>query len=143
MPKRLFLLTTLHASLGNTGRKVHSDAKGMMTVQLVMPLEELPTDDTYALLKNQQRQLPWRIHQSEAVEKYARCCWEDCSGKWLGTAKYPRSSQTHMRCKECSAYLGKDVFLCNGFVKGAPVNCHRHYHMYHHNKQFTSAMVIN
>ena len=64
-------------------------------------------------------------------------------GKWLGTAKYPCSSQTHMRCKECSAYLGKDVFLCNGFVKGAPVNCHRHYHMYHHNKQFTSAMVIN
>ena len=143
MPKRLFLLTTLHASLGNTGRKVHLDAKGMMAVQLVMPLEELPTDDTYALLKNQQRQLPWRIHQSKAVEKYARCFWEDCPGKWLGTAKYPRSSQTHMRCKECSAYLGKDVFLCNGFVKGAPVNCHRHYHMYHHNKQFTSAMVIN
>jgi hypothetical protein len=37
-----------------TGRKVRADAKGMMTVQLVMPREEPPTD-TYALLKNQQR----------------------------------------------------------------------------------------
>ena len=126
----------------NAGRKVHLDAKVMMTVQSVMPREEPPTD-TYALLKNQQRRSPWRVHQSEAVEKYARCCWEDCPGKRLGTAKYPRSSQTHMRCEECSAYPGKDVFLCNGFVKGAPVNCHRHYHMYNHNKQFASAMVIN
>ena len=39
-----------------------------------------------------------------------------------------------MRCKECSAYLGKDVFLCNRFVKGA---------MYHHNKEIALVMVIN
>jgi hypothetical protein len=64
-------------------------------------------------------------------------------GEKLSKAKYPRSSNTHMRCEECSAFLGKDVFLCNGFVKGAPVNCHRHYHLYHHNKEFASAMVIN
>ena len=115
----------------------------MMTVQSVMPREEPLTDDTYALLKNQQRRSPWRVHQSEAVKKYGRCCWEDCPGKKLSKAKYPRSSDTHMRCEECSAYLGKDVFLCNGFVKGEPVNCHRHYHLYHHNKEFASAMVIN
>ena len=57
----------------NTGRKVRSDAKGMMTVQSVMPREEPLMDDTYALLKNQQRRLPWCVHQSEAMEKYARC----------------------------------------------------------------------
>jgi hypothetical protein len=39
-----------------------------------------------------------------------------------------------MHCKECSAYLGKDVFLCNRFVKGA---------MYHHNKEIALVMVIN
>ena len=35
-------------------RKVCSDAKGMMTVQSVIPREEIPTDN-YALLKNQQQ----------------------------------------------------------------------------------------
>ncbi len=70
-------------------------------------------------------------------------CWEDCPGIKLSTAKRPSSSDTRMRCKECSAYLGKDAFLCNGFVKGAPVNCHWHYHMYHHGKEFTSAMVMS
>ena len=125
-----------------TGRKVCSDAKGMMTVQSVMPREETPADN-YVQLKNQQRQSPWRVHQSKAVKKYGKCCWEDCPGKKLSKAKYPRSSDTHMRCEECSAYLGKDVFLCNGFVKGEPVNCHRHYHLYHHNKEFASVMVIN
>ena len=37
---------------------------------------------------------------------------------------------------------GKDMFLCNGFVKDTPVNCHRHYHMNHYNKEFASLMVI-
>jgi hypothetical protein len=40
----------------------------MMTVQSMMPREETPTDN-YALLKNQQRRSPWRVHQSKAVEK--------------------------------------------------------------------------
>ena len=97
-----------------------------------MPWEETPTDN-YALLKNQQQQLPWRVHQSK----------ENCTGEKLSKAKHPRSSDTHMHCKECSAYLGKDMFLCNGFVKGEPLNCYRHYHLYHHNKEFASTMVIN
>jgi hypothetical protein len=77
------------------------------------------------------------------VEQREGGCWEDCPGKTLSTAKYLRSSDTHMRCEECSAHQGKDIFLCNSFVKGGPVNCHRHYHMYHHNKEFASTMVIN
>jgi hypothetical protein len=125
-----------------TGRKVCLDAMGMMTVASVMPQVQALTDN-YALLKNQHNRSPWRVHQSEAVAQYGKCCWEDCPGKKLSTAKRPRSSDTHMRCKECSAYLGKDVFLCNGFVKGKPVNCHWHYHIYHHNKEFASTMVIN
>ena len=36
-----------------TGWKIFLDAKGMMTVQLVMSQEESPIDN-YALLKNQQ-----------------------------------------------------------------------------------------
>ena len=113
-----------------------------MTVQLVMAPVQAPTDN-YALLKNQQQQSTWHIHQSKALTKKGRCCWENCPGKKLSTAKCPRSSDTQMRCKESSTYLGKYVFLCNSFVKGAPVNCHRHYHLYHHNKEFTLTMVIN
>jgi hypothetical protein len=125
-----------------TGQKVCSDAMGMMTVASVVPQVQALTDN-YVLLKNQQRRSPWCIHQNKAVVQYGKCCWEDCPGKKLSTAKCPCSSNMHMRCEECSAYLGKDVFLCNGFVKGKLVNCHRHYHIYHHNKEFASTMVIN
>jgi hypothetical protein len=125
-----------------TSRKVWSDAKGMMMVMPACPLVEAPMDN-YALLKNQQRKSPWRMHQSEAVVKQGRCGWEDCPGKLTSKAVYPRSNQTHRRCKECSTRLGKDVYLCNGYSKGAPVNCHRHYHIYHHNKEFALTIVIN
>ncbi len=125
-----------------TGWKVCSDAMGMMMVASVMPQVQAPMDN-YALLKNQQPRSPWGNHQSKAVAQYGKCCWEDCPGKKLSTAKCPRNSDMHMSCKECSAYLGKDVFLCNSFVKGAPVNCYQHYHIYHHNKEFASTMAIN
>ncbi len=125
-----------------TGQKVRSDAKGMMTVMpACLPVEAAM--DNYALLKNQQSKSPWRMHQSEAVAKQGKCRWDDCPGKLASKAKYPRVSDTHMRCEECSVRLQKDVYLCNGYVKGAPVNCHRHYHIYHHNKEFASMMVIN
>ncbi len=84
-----------------TGRKVCSDAMGMMTVALVMPKVQAPTDN-YALLKNQQCRSPWHVHQSKAVAQYGKCCWEDCPGKKLSTAKHLRSSDTHMCCKELS-----------------------------------------
>jgi hypothetical protein len=48
-----------------TCRKVRLDAMGMMTVASVMPQVQAPTDN-YALLKNQQRRSPWRVHQSKA-----------------------------------------------------------------------------
>ena len=120
-----------------TGRKIRSDAKGMMTVSSAMPRGETFANN-HALLKNQQRKSTWRVHQSEPVENYGKCYWDDCPGKKSTTAKRPESNKTHMRCEECSACLGKNVFLCNGFVKGGPVSCHRQYHIYHHNKEFES-----
>ncbi len=123
-------------------RKRKKGAKGMMTVMPACPPVEVPMDN-YALLKNQQRKLPWHMHQSKAVLKKGKCRWDNCPGKLMSKAAYPRSSDTHMCCKECSAHWGKDVFLCNGYVNGAPVNCHWHYHICHHNKEFASTMVIN
>ncbi len=124
-----------------TSQNVPLDAKGMMMELAVMPRVERSMDN-YALLKNQQCKLPWSVHQRKAVEKYGRCCWIDCPGKRLSKANYPRNINTHMRCKECSTYLGNAIFLCKSFIKGAPVNCHRHYHIYHHNKEFASTRVI-
>ena len=70
-----------------TGRKVRSDAKGMITV---MPACCRPVEvpmDNYALLKNQQRKSPWRMHQSEAVSKKGKCGWDDCPGKLTSTLR--------------------------------------------------------
>jgi hypothetical protein len=125
-----------------TGRKVRSDAKGMMMGMPACPLVDAPMDN-YALLKNKQRTSPWRIHQSEVVARKEKCGWDDCPGKLASKAARPRSSNTYMRCEECSVRLGKDVFLCNGFNRGVPVNCHRYYHIYHHNIKNASTMVIN
>jgi hypothetical protein len=63
-----------------TGRKVCSDEMGMMAVASMMPQVQAPTDN-YALLKNQQRRSAWRVHQSNVVALYGKCCWEDCPGK--------------------------------------------------------------
>ena len=127
-----------------TGWKVRSrsDAKGMMMVMPSCPPVKAPMNN-YALLKNKQRNLPWSIHQSKVVAKKGKRGWEECLGKLASKAAYPCSSDTHMRCEECSVRLGKDIYLCNGFIKGAPVNCHRHYHIYHQNKELAFTMVIN
>jgi hypothetical protein len=125
-----------------TGRKVWSDAKGMMMVMPACPLVDAPMDNC-ALLKNKQRTSTWQIHKSEVVERKGKCGWDDCLGKLASKAARPHSSDTYMRCKKCSVRLGKDVFLCNGFNRGVPANCHRHYHIYHHNIKNASTIVIN
>jgi hypothetical protein len=88
-----------------TGRKVRSNAKGMMMAMQACPLVSVPMDN-YALLKNKQRTSPWQIHQSKAVAKRGKCGWEDCPGKLASKVAYPCSNDTYMRCKECSVRLG-------------------------------------
>ena len=83
------------------------------------------------------------VHSPDkAVTKKGKCCWDYCLGNKLTTVKHPCGSNAHKRCKKCGAYLG-NIFLCNSFVKGAPMNCRQHYHIYHHNKESASMMVIN
>ena len=90
-----------------TGQKVRLDTKGMMTVLLVIqPVQALVGN--YALLKNQQQRSPWCVRQSETVMKKGKYCWDYCLGNRLTMVKRPRSSDTHMHCKECSAYLEND-----------------------------------
>ena len=123
-------------------QKVCLDAKRTMMVSSVMPPVQALADN-YAMLKNQQQRLPWRVHQSKAVMKTRKCCWDNCRGETASAAKRLCSNDTHMHCGECSAYLGKDIFLCNSFVMGVPANCHWHYYIYHLNKESALTMVIN
>jgi hypothetical protein len=125
-----------------TGRKACSDAKRIMMVLPRMTPVQAPTDD-YVLLMNQLRKLIWCVHQSKPVKRGEKYCWDDCPRKKLNKAKRPCSSETHICCEECGTYLGKDVFLHNSFVNGVLLNCHRHYHLYLHNKEFAPIMVIN
>ena len=84
-----------------TGRKVCLNAKGMMTVSLVMPPVQAPADN-YAMLKNQQQRLLWRIHQSEAVTNNGRCCWEDCPEKMASAAKHLHSKASAQQRHTCA-----------------------------------------
>jgi hypothetical protein len=97
------------------GRKVWSNAKGMMMAMPACPLVGLLMDN-YALLKNKQRTLLWRIHQSKAVAKRGKCGWEDCPGKLASKVAYPGSSDTYMRCEECSVRLAQDVFYATALT---------------------------
>jgi hypothetical protein len=128
-----------------SGRKIRSDALGWMPDRARPDLAVPATvEGDYALWRHaSKRTSPWMVHQSEVCDKQGRCCWEDCPGKSASKAKRPRSSDTYMRCQECSMKLGKDVFLCNAHIKGGTQNCHQHYHIYHHNKKTPATMTLN
>ena len=121
------------------GQKMRSDAKGLIAGagrQRTHVLTRL------GALRTKQRKTPWRQHQSLAHAKQGRCSWEGCPGKKASKAAYPRSYDTFMRCEECSAFQGKDVFLCNdikGRVEGdtqsrKTIQCHLAYHNKYHSK---------
>ncbi len=76
---------------------------------------------------------PWRVHQSVKVCKRGKCAFKGCPNISKSKGKRKRSYDTHHKCEQCSAALGKDVFLCNDVKKdGTDVRCHMRYHaMYH------------
>ena len=115
------------------GRKLRKDALG--TVAGAM---RQPTGQTKRLsaLRNQQKKATWRTHQSLAYHQKGKCCYEHCPNRANGNAKRKRGYDTWMRCEECSAQFGKDVYLCNNTKSGKPVLCHVAYHNKYHNKQY-------
>ncbi len=66
-----------------TGRKIGSDKNGFISQQARVALPEVMAERpaSYALWKHaMKRKWPWCSHQSEAVAKQGRCCWNDCPG---------------------------------------------------------------
>ena len=90
------------------------------------------------LLKYRQRKSPWRTHQSIASPKRGFCSYSCCPGATtgIGSKKRNRSHKTNMRCEECSAKEGKDVFFCNVTKNGVPTLCHIEHHCLNHIKKY-------
>ena len=111
------------------GRKKRSDAKGTLPghgrQQDTQPASYL------APLRKKQKTNPWRTHQSFACEKTpGYCAYHGCPNRVLTKSKGKKiqGHYTRMRCEECSAEKGRDVYFCNDFRKGKVVNCHLRWH---------------
>ena len=124
-------LTTIFDT--GSGNKVHSDAKGeVATSGCVRNQSRVPS--ALATLRRKQRTQPWMTHQSVVQEKKSRCSFVHCPSRLNSTAKRARGADTYMKCIECSAIKGKDVYFCNNRIKkngGQPCLCHFRYHMKH------------
>ena len=119
------------------GRRVRIDCRG---VGDEVPSEGPSVMARVAWMKSVQREKtrrsPWRVHQSTACERRGRCEYDCCPGWVYSVAKERRAYQTNMVCEECSEFLGRDVFLCNGTkgkVEGETnlwhvCNCHKKFH---------------
>ena len=121
-----------------TGRKIRSDTQGHMSQGVARG------NSSYVLaphqrerdLKAKQKKQQWRIHQSVAGGKSGYCKWIGCPGLKQCKAKQKRSYRTYMRCEECTAQLGKEMFLCNDVKSGTAVNCHFAHHKKYHTKKY-------
>ena len=67
-----------------------------------------------------------------------RCSWAKCPGIEKSKGIRKRAYDTFMRCEECMAYAGCNLYLCNDTKSGEVVSCHAAYHKRNHNKVFLS-----
>ncbi len=120
-----------------SGTKIRSDRKFDVASSPLKPTHAIIQSN---ILAQQQKKQPWRVHQSLAHGSYGKCCWLKCPGLTTAKskAKRKRSYDTFMRCEECSATTGCNIFLCNDTKNSVPVCCHIAYHKRHHNIVFPS-----
>lgn len=119
-----------------TGRKIRADAKGVVAHGVSGTPAAPAPNQRLRELRYKQKKSKWRMHQSFAHTKRGLCCYKFCPGIDASYADRPRQYKTSMRCEECSAEQGKDVFLCNDTKKDKPVLCHLEYHKRNHDKKY-------
>jgi len=91
------------------GRKMRSDAQRRISGSDCQPTRAAKRLST---LYNKQKKVPWRMHQSLAYEWKGKCCWKECPNLKSGKErKRAQSYDIFMRCKECSAMYGTDMFF--------------------------------
>ena len=131
----------ISTAFGTTGgRKTRSDTKSFRA-SVRCPNEARRPVSRVDTLRKKQRKSPWRTHQSTSHAKKGRCSFAKCPSKqWSTAKKRKRNRETYMICEECSARLGKPIYLCNDTVNvdkrtgaGTQVLCHLAYHNMMHN----------
>ena len=117
----------------NNEQKIRSDAKGIDQEADISEgaagidpeeggtaADDADTPATKAMAKatslktlrlKQQKRSPWRHHQSLAFVKRGKCVFKNSPRRIAGKS---HGYDTFMRCEECSALEGRDVYLCNG-----------------------------
>ena len=138
----------------NIGCKIQTNACGIIDattsrVSVVATAASLDSRTVRAILSlkalryTQQKRSPWCQHQSLAYEKRERCVYAGYPELSGSQAERPRKYFTNMRCEECSAIDGYDVFLCDGIkglVEGEKktwkvCTCHIEYHKARYNNK--------
>jgi len=117
------------------GIKIRSDRKNKMELSPLKPTLSLTRK---AELTRQKKKQSWRCHQSLSAATRGRCSWARCPGIEKSKAKRKRAYDTFMRCEECTANAGCNIYLCNDTKNGMVVSCHVAYHKRNHNKTFLS-----
>ena len=130
-------LRNVHYS--GSGRKKRKDAKGEMSTERSPRIMQVLESTKLSRLKGQQKHNPWRQHQSMAYAPLTeQCCWGKCPGLVASIAagwKRPRIRQTTRYREECTASLGKHLFLCFSNFKGDKCSCHVKYHNNKHKNE--------
>ena len=117
----------------NTGRKLRSDAKGLVAGNGRQPRA---ATQRLSLLLNQQKKAPWCIYQNLTYYLKGRCCKKGCPEVKASKVKVHHSYDTFMWCKECSANHGNDKFFCNNSKSKMPALCHGADHNKYHSKKY-------
>ena len=117
------------------------DTKGVTTRSMARAAPVEAISSQLYKLRNRQRKQSRRKHQSvhKRGKKRGRCKWEKCpdiAQLIAEGAKRGQASTTVMHCEECSAQLGKTIYLCNSNNNGGRSICHIKYHNKFHCKKY-------
>jgi hypothetical protein len=102
------------------GTRIQTDKK--FGVKLSPPKSTMTISCRGEMMRQQKKQ-PWRVHQSLSWTAWGRYCQAKCPRIEKSKASMKCSYDTFMRCKECSASAGCNVYLCNGNKGGKMSHC--------------------
>ena len=112
------------------GRKLRTDAKGHHQATTHGRQRDTGSLTRLCTLRSYQKHNAWRTHQSVPCVQKGRCGYNGCPN--LASQKVRERKRTYdgnMKCEECSAKAGKNIYFCNSVKKGKIVNCHMRFHM--------------
>ncbi len=92
----------------------------------------------YCVLRRIQKKQTQQQHQSMGATARVMCCWGKSPSLKNSKEKVTQSYRTISRCKESSAKMGSNVWLCSGAKRSKVLPCRIDYHKANFNKVFPS-----